>query len=174
MDDGHTAAEFLDAVRARFAHAHRRLAAALAGLDATAMAYRPNRRSNSIGNLVLHLCGHLQAGYLDRAEARDRPGEFLAEGPFDPAALRALVDRTFRGLDAILQALAPAELAGPQRRDGPEGTLLHSLVYSLAHTTEHVGQVIVLAKAQDPDAVGSLWGTPVRLPDVGAGAPGSP
>ena len=154
-------AEFLGTVRKRFADAHRRLAAAIAALSAEEMGCRPNRGSNSIGNLVLHLCGHLQGGYLGGAGRRNRTAEFLAEGPFDPAALRAYVDETFLALDP----LTPRVLSGVARRDGPEGSLVRSLVYSLGHTTEHVGQVIVLAKAQRPEAVGHLWGTPVALRD---------
>jgi uncharacterized damage-inducible protein DinB len=167
MSDADLAREFLEAVRARFADAHRRLAAALAHLDAAEFAYRPNRASNSIGNLVLHLCGHLQAGYLGKAASRDRLAEFLNEGPFDPNALRDYADQTFSALDAALAALSAADLVGAGRRDGPEGDLVQSLIYSFGHTVEHVGQVILLAKAQRPEAVGSLWGTPVRLPNPG-------
>jgi hypothetical protein len=166
MSEAGIGGQFLTSVKDRFAHAHERLRATLAPLTAEEMGYRPNAASNSIGNLVLHLCGHLKAGYLGGAEARNRPAEFLAEGPFDPVRMRALVDDTFTALAARLDGISPADLTDVGRRDGPQGRLLHSLVYSLAHTTEHVGQVILLAKAQRPDAIGPLWGTPVR----GAGA----
>ncbi len=164
--------EFLDITRARLGDAHRRLAATLRPLTAAELGFRPNLASNSIANLVLHLCGHLRAGYLGHAADRNRPQEFLAEGPFEPGPLQALVDDTFSALDQRLASLRPADLADPERRDGPEGTLLRSLVYSLAHTAEHVGQVILLAKAQRPDAIGPLWGGPVRGP--GSTGPGGP
>jgi uncharacterized damage-inducible protein DinB len=171
MDESAIGTEFLRIVRARFADAHRRLAETLRPLTADELAFRPNAPSNSIGNLVLHLCGHLRAGYLGEAASRNRPAEFLAEGPFDPRQVQALVEDTFTALGERLAAITPADLADPDRRDGPEGSLLASLVYSLAHTTEHVGQVIVLAKAQRPDAIGPLWGAPVRGRGAGGSSP---
>lgn len=154
---------FLAAIRDRFSDAHSRLGTVLSRLDGPETAWRANASSNSIGNLVLHLCGHLEAGYLGAAAVRDRPAEFLTTGPFDPHALRAYADRTFMALDAHLGRLNADDLAASGPHGGPEPPLLRSLVYSLGHTTEHVGQVIVLAKAQRPDAIGHLWGTPVRL-----------
>jgi len=161
-------AELLATVRERFAHAAERLERTLGALTDDEVGMRPNRASNSIGNLVTHLCGHLRAGYLGEAGQRDRAAEFLAEGPFRAAGLTALVQRTFAAMDAHLAHLATLDLS---RQDvlagvgeGPEGSLVRSLIYSLAHTTEHVGQVILLAKAQRPDGMEPLWGRPVRLP----------
>lgn len=152
---------FLQSVRVRFEHARARLLAAIAGLKPEELSFRPNDASNSIANLTLHLCGHLRGGYLgDRA--RQREDEFLAEGPFSAADLVAHAEDTFARLDRALAALRPADLLDVEHRDGPQGDMVASLVYSLAHTTEHVGQVILLAKAQRPEAVGHLWGTPVH------------
>lgn len=173
MADWNPGADLLRCVRERLGDAHRRLATTLGSLTAAEVGVRPNQASNSIANLVLHLCGHLRGGYLGEAASRDRRAEFLAEGPFDPAALLAEADRTFGAMDAYLERLEPGALQAPHDLVGGEGTLLKSLVYSLAHTTEHVGQVIVLAKAQRPEGMAPMWGKPVRLPATGADAAGA-
>lgn len=161
MADETSARALLAAVRERFADASNRLERVIAVLGPEELAFRANAASNSAGNLVLHLCGHLDAAFLGEAARRDRAGEFLAEGPFDGAKLRARTRTTFDALDRYLAGLDGDSLLEP--KETPAGTtLLAALVYSLAHTTEHVGQVILLAKAERPDATPALWGTPVR------------
>src|SRR5712691_12322557 len=58
--------------------------------------WRPNEKSNSIGNLVLHLSGSLNH-YLNRNIGglkfeRDRDAEFAARGPMSKSELLAVFD----------------------------------------------------------------------------------
>src|SRR5215831_7094947 len=60
--------------------------------------WRAQPSLNSIGNLILHLCGNVRqwlvAGLGGAAEVRDRPAEFAERGPIPRAEL-------LRRLDAV-------------------------------------------------------------------------
>ena len=53
--------------------------------------WRPNKASNSAGNLVLHLCGNARrwivAGVAGAPDTRDREAEFAQRGEVSRAAL---------------------------------------------------------------------------------------
>src|SRR5262245_31453071 len=68
--------------------------------------WRPNAQSNSVGNLVLHLCGSTRH-FLGRAVGgtdyrRDRPAEFAEKGPIPRERLRAILDETVAETDRVL------------------------------------------------------------------------
>ena len=76
--------------------------------------WRPNSASNSVGNLVLHLCGSTRH-FLGRAVGgtdyrRDRPAEFAEKGPIPRERLRAILDETVAETDRVLSSLGPERL----------------------------------------------------------------
>src|SRR5438552_11097190 len=79
--------------------------------------WRPNEKSNSIGNLVLHLSGSLNH-YLNRniggtTYERDRDAEFSQRGPMDRATLMGIFDEMVATAEKTFDKLTPERLAGP-------------------------------------------------------------
>ncbi len=81
--------------------------------------WRPAASLNSIGNLILHLCGNLEqwivSGIGGAADTRRRPDEFAERGPMPKSVL---VDKLTRVVAAAQQTLArsgPAELRASGR-----------------------------------------------------------
>src|SRR5262245_9918979 len=68
--------------------------------------WRPNDASNSIGNLVLHVCGNARqwivAGVGGAPDTRDRATEFATRDRIARGALVDLLERTLRDVDAVL------------------------------------------------------------------------
>jgi uncharacterized damage-inducible protein DinB len=122
--------------------------------------WRPNDSSNSIGNLILHLCGNARqwilAGVSGVADTRERAREFAHRDPIGRSALIALLEGTLAEVDAALAelefALAAAESDVPlQRACRPQGfaqTVLDAVFHVVEHFSYHTGQIIVLAKWQ--------------------------
>lgn len=123
--------------------------------------WRPNPGSNSVGNLVLHLCGSTRH-FLGRAVGgtdyrRDRPAEFAEKGPIPRERLRAILDETVAESEGILASLAPARLQEITERAGEPFTVLNLLLRTSHHWAVHVGQMVYAAKALKDGVFDELW-----------------
>jgi len=112
--------------------------------------WRASERSNSVGNLLLHLEGNLRQWVVSGAgggrDARVRDREF-AERRLVPreellAALRAAVEEA----DAALARLDPAALLETRLVQGLDVTLLAAVFHAVEHFSMHTGQIILLTK----------------------------
>lgn len=112
---------------------------------------------NSVAVLMKHVGGNLRSRWTEpfttdgEKPDRNRDGEFdVVADASDSAAVVADVRRTWeRGwaaLDATLAALAPDDLDRDVTIRGEVLALVTALHRSLAHTAQHVGQIIMLAK----------------------------
>ena len=122
---------------------------------------RPNPASNSVGNLVLHLCGStrhfLGRGVGGTDYRRDRPAEFAEKGPIPRERLRAVLEETVAETEAILSSLAPARLQEVTDRAGEPYTVLNLLLRTSHHWAVHVGQMVYAAKALREGVFDELW-----------------
>jgi uncharacterized damage-inducible protein DinB len=142
-----------------------KIAAAMSELTDEQIWWRPNSASNSIGNLVLHLCGNARqwivAGVGGATDTRDRASEFTHGDPIDSQALIALLETTLGDVDARLADLeailiATASDAPLQRTCRPQGfaqTVLDAVFHVVEHFSYHTGQIILLAKWHVGDRV---------------------
>jgi uncharacterized damage-inducible protein DinB len=120
--------------------------------------WRPNPASNSIGNLMLHLCGNARqwivAGVGGARDARDRPAEFARRGGLGRAELTALLEETLHDVDGVLadletRATAADGDAALQRICEPQRftqTVLDAVFHVVEHFSYHTGQIVMLAK----------------------------
>ena len=121
---------------------------------------RPNASSNSVGNLVLHLCGSTRH-FLGRGAGgsdfvRDRPGEFSEKGPIPKADLLRRLDETVAEADRVLSGLAGRLLQTTDRVGGPF-SLLALVLRTTHHWAVHTGQIVYATKAMKPAAFEELW-----------------
>jgi uncharacterized damage-inducible protein DinB len=131
---------------------------AIADLSDEQIWWRPNEASNSIGNLVLHLCGNARqwivAGVGGASDARQRASEFSSRDQLDRATLIALLEDTLRDVDVQLSeleqrltAIAPdAPLQRTCRPQGFDQTVLDAVFHVVEHFSYHTGQIVLLAK----------------------------
>lgn len=120
--------------------------------------WRPNDASNSIGNLILHLCGNARqwivAGVAGATDTRDRAGEFARREGIGREALISMLEETLGEVDSRLADLdralvAEASDAPLQRACRPQGyaqTVLDAVFHVVEHFSYHTGQIVLLAK----------------------------
>lgn len=116
--------------------------------------WRPAPGTNSVGNLVLHLCGNLSlwvlGGIGGEPVSRDRAAEFAATG--GPAAgeladrLAAVVARCA----ARLRRLADEDLGLRLAIQGYEVDALAAAFHAVEHMGYHTGQILLLLKQSLP------------------------
>jgi uncharacterized damage-inducible protein DinB len=118
--------------------------------------WRPNAESNSIGNLVLHLCGNARqwivSGVGGQADARHRDAEFAQRDVIARAELVDLLRSTLADVATVLQNLSAQTQTTPdlllERRNiqSSDVDLLEAIFHVTEHFSMHTGQIIMLTK----------------------------
>ena len=112
--------------------------------------WRANEQSNSIGNLVLHLCGNARqwivCGIGDGTDGRDRDAEFAQREIVPRDELLSLLRRTISDVDATLARYEPERLMETRMIQGTEGSALDAILHVVEHFAMHTGQIILPTK----------------------------
>jgi len=113
---------------------------------------RPNESSNSVGNLVLHLCGNARqwivSGLGGAVDNRRRSEEFSARGPLPKSYLIELLDALASDIEAVLDRLSEGDLLKVYPVQVFQETGVSILVHVVEHFSYHVGQVGYFVKAR--------------------------
>jgi len=140
------------------------------------VAWRPQESMNSIGNLILHLCGNVRqwiiSGVGGEPDVRDRPREFAEPGPFVKQDLIHRLDEVVRQADEMIASVTPRQLLEPRRIQGFETTGLAAIFDSVAHFKGHTQEIVCLTRLQLGEAYRYEWvpstpeeGAPGALPE---------
>lgn len=111
---------------------------------------KPNSSSNSVGNLILHLCGNVRqyaiASLGHRPDVREREKEFSAAGGLSKAELLALLRSTVdEALRTIHEATA-SELLDVRVVQGNHRSGIGIIVQVTEHFSYHAGQIAFWTK----------------------------
>lgn len=120
--------------------------------------WRPNERSNAIGNLILHLAGNVRqwivSGVGGAPDVRERDLEFARREPLGNGELLRLLEGTVReALEAVDEVPDDAWFA-PRTIQGYAETNFSAVFHAVEHFSGHVGQILFLAKLCQPDLPG--------------------
>ena len=147
----------VELARRYFAEYLSKIERATEGLDETQLWRRANERSNSIGNLLLHLDGNLtqwvRGGLLGEPIERHRSAEFAARGGPPRAELLARLSATIERCREGVAGLDAGELARPRSIQGYQIDGAGALFHAVEHMSYHTGQIVLLAKALLPAEV---------------------
>ena len=138
--------------RRLFEESQVRLERCLTELSEADIWWRPNENSNSVGNLVLHLCGNARqwilAGLGGALDQRRRQAEFDERGPITRAELVQKVCDVMREINEVLDRLKPEDLERPIVVQSFDETGLSILIHVVEHFSYHVGQMAYIVKAR--------------------------
>lgn len=120
-------------------------------LDEGELWWRPNPHCNSVGNLILHLCGNVRqwiiSGIGDSSDTRMRQKEFDEKGPIAGTALLEMLDEVVGEASMVLEAMDRAELLKLRHIQAYEVTALQAVFHAVEHFSYHTGQIIQTAKS---------------------------
>ncbi len=112
--------------------------------------WRPNEASNSIGNLVLHLCGNVRqwiyAGLGGFPDHRARQTEFDTREGISKAELATLLQDTMETVKPVIAGLPVEELLRSRPVQTFEETGLTILIHVTEHFSHHTGQIAYITK----------------------------
>lgn len=112
--------------------------------------WRANSQSNSIGNLILHLCGNARqwivCGLGTEPDNRKRQTEFDQRGGVSRDELLALLRKTVAAVDQTLEQFDTNQLLSDYSIQGTTSTALDAIFHVTEHFSMHTGQIIMQAK----------------------------
>ena len=126
---------------------------------------------NSVAIIAKHVGGNLRSRWTDflttdgEKPGRDRDGEFETQAESRQTIMKVW-EQGFGALENTLRSLTPSDLTATIKIRGEELSAVRALNRSLAHTAQHVGQIILLAK----HLRGSEWRT-LSIPRTRKGPP---
>ena len=116
---------------------------------------QPNACSNSVGNIVLHMCGNMRQWIIsavgDRPDVRRRREEFAPESRMPRADLSRLARETLAEAAQTLSGFDSGYLGWEVVVQTRRRTLLWTIFEAIEHFSHHLGQVIYAAKLAGKD-----------------------
>lgn len=123
--------------------------------------WRPKPSLNSIGNLILHLCGNLHqwvvCGVGGAADNRDHPREFTERGPIPKAELLRRLDETVGQAKAALVGLSAGRILERRRIQATDQTMISAIFDSVPHFRGHTQEIILMTRMQLCDGYRFFW-----------------
>ena len=111
---------------------------------------RGNDNENSVGNLVLHLCGNvgqwIGSGVGGKPDTRQRAGEFAARGNVQPAELSERLDKAVSEAAGIIRNVPHSRLSEKLTIQKYDVTLMEAIYHVVEHFSQHTGQIIFATK----------------------------
>ena len=110
---------------------------------------RSSENVNSVGNLVLHLCGNMRQwigfGIGGQDDIRQRDAEFAAkDGP--KADIAALFEKTVADSVETIASVPAERLVQRIVPQGKEVSVLDAIYQVTGHLQEHAGQIVFVTK----------------------------
>ena len=154
---------FLDEIQRRlFDECQSRVHTCLDNLTLQEVWYRPNEHSNSVGNLVLHLCGNLRQWVLStlggKPDDRERQKEFDTRTAVENNQLKAQLDAVLGEVKQCLDTATAEDLLKSYRVQGFDETGVAILIHITEHFSYHVGQMTYFVKATKDKDIGYYKG----------------
>lgn len=127
-----------------------RIEKCLAALTEDEVWQRPNEISNSVGNLVLHLCGNITqyilSGLGQVPDYRVRDAEFAAKGGFTKAELLLKLSSTVEEACQVIRHLDHNDLLRIRSVQGFQLSAIGIIVHVTEHYSYHTGQIAFWTK----------------------------
>ena len=134
----------------RIKESHMRIIACLDWVDESQIWLKPNSALNSMGNLVLHLCGNITQYIISTLggapDHRNRDTEFAATGGKTKSELKAMFNIVIEQSIACINNANDAELTGLKKVQVYELTGVGIIIHVTEHLSYHTGQIAFLTK----------------------------
>lgn len=112
--------------------------------------WRPNESSNSIGNLVLHLCGNVNqwiySGLGGFPDDRIRQAEFDTREFIDREDLKITLESTLEKARSVIESVTVNEILRIRPVQTFEEKGLSILIHVTEHFSYHTGQIAYITK----------------------------
>lgn len=128
--------------------------------------WRSSPSMNSIGNLILHLCGNVRqwivSGIGGTNDIRNRPAEFSERGPLSKEELLKRINTIVDEAKVVLERLTAQQSVSVRRIQGSDITGLAAIFSSVPHFRGHTQEIIHMTRTLLGDAYRIAWAPATR------------
>jgi uncharacterized damage-inducible protein DinB len=132
---------------------------------------RPNNSSNSIGNLILHLCGNITqyiiSGLGGKTDERNRDSEFSAAGGLSKDELREKIKTTVNEAVKVMKNLSEDDLTRVKSLQGFNVSGIANIIHVVEHFSYHTGQITFWTKCLKDKDLGFYKGMDLNKKNKG-------
>ncbi|MFD3448351.1 DUF1572 family protein [Microbacteriaceae bacterium 4G12] len=143
-------------LKAKFIEIQNRMISAINQLNDDDLNWRLNLESNSIANLVIHISGNIhqriEAGIEGKRDNRDREAEFSPGLIHTKEELLQIIQTSFSKLIDVISDLSHDDFLKPQKVRNNQVTILDVIMQCASHFSEHLGQILYIAKIKKNEA----------------------
>jgi len=128
---------------------------------------RPNDSSNSVGNLILHLCGNITqyilSGLGGKQDLRERDTEFESEGGVDKEELILMLSQVVSEASNVINSLSEEQLNEAYQVQGYDHTGISIIIHVVEHYSYHTGQIAFWTKLLKDQDLGFYAGQDLNV-----------
>lgn len=142
--------EFIDQAVFRLEENTPRIKKCLEELTEEEVWKRPNDSSNSVGNLILHLCGNITQYIIsslgEKEDERERDKEFETRGGFTKDELFEKLSSTVDEAVEVIKEMDEKKLLKVRSVQGFEYSGVGNIIHVVEHYSYHTGQIAFWTK----------------------------
>lgn len=131
---------------------------------------KPNANLNSVGNLLLHLCGNITQYIISslggEPDKRVRDEEFDTKGGYTKTQLFDKISYTINKACDVINSASPEELMRVRSVQGFEYSGMGNVIHVAEHLSYHVGQIAFLTKVLKDKDLGFYAGQDLNVKNV--------
>lgn len=137
--------EFINQSVYRINENTKRILKSLQEIDETETWQRSNENSNSIGNIILHLCGNIRQYIIsslgETEDVRLRDAEFAAKDGFNKSELLAKLNGTINDAIRVIESTDEKRLLKVYSVQGFDLSGIGIIIHVTEHYSYHTGQI---------------------------------
>lgn len=122
------------------------------------MWWQPNESSNSVGTIILHLCGNIgqyvMSSLGQQPDSRERDAEFSARNSHNKEELLQLISQTIDQASEVVENCTEEELLRVRMVQGFSFSGLGVVLHAVEHLSYHTGQIAYLVKLKNDQQIG--------------------
>jgi uncharacterized damage-inducible protein DinB len=132
---------------------------------------RPNNNSNSLGNLILHLCGNMTqyviASVGEMEDTRDRDTEFATTQGLSKVELLRKLNDTVSQVKQTIQSATESQLLKKRDVQGFNFSGMGCVIHAVEHYSYHTGQIAFWVKQLVDEELGFYDGMDLNIKNNG-------
>ncbi|PCJ97205.1 MAG: hypothetical protein COA50_06080 [Flavobacteriaceae bacterium] len=142
--------EFKQNAILRLDQSTRMITISLSKIGEDAVWKRPNEHSNSIGNLILHLCGNITqyaiASLGEKEDVRNRDAEFAAKEGYSKEELLKMLNNVVDVAKKTINEASEEQLTTKRNVQAYEFSGIGVVIHVVEHYSYHTGQIAFWVK----------------------------
>lgn len=142
--------EFVKNARDRMDQSNRMIGICLQSLSEDEIWNKPNDSSNSIGNLIVHLCGNITQYIIsslgNKEDLRDRDKEFSSQETLSKKTLIEKLTQVTEEAKSVVVAASIKEFIDIRPVQAYSFSGIGNVLHAVEHFSYHTGQIALLTK----------------------------